>query len=226
MIRLMLIGFFSTMIIGILSYQVAYSSFHSSATSQNNTFSTSSDFGNQEVPGGTPSATPTPTSTGTPTPTPGHIVINEVSPLGGNNIEWVELFNPTANPISVNGWIIKDDTVQTDTLPNVSIPAGGYAVLVSSDTLINTATLSALIIPLDTTGVGNGLNNTGGDSVELRNGAVTVDAMNYGDVHTFFTGTLSIPTVGKTLSRKPNGIDTDLVGDWVTSTTSTIGVSN
>ncbi len=218
MIRLMLIGFFSTMIIGILSYQVAYSSFLFSAVSQNNTFSTSSDFGNQEVPVSTPSATPT--------LIPASIVINEVSPLGGNNVEWVELFNPTSNPISVNGWVIKDDTIQTDTLPNVSIPAGGYAILVSSDTLVNTATLSALIIPLDTTGVGNGLNNTGGDSVELKNGTVTVDAMNYGDVHTFFSGTLAIPTVGKTISRKPNGIDTSIVGDWTTNTTATIGVSN
>lgn len=211
MIRLMLIGFFMTMIIGILSYQVAYSSFLSSATSQNNTFSTSSDFGNEEVPAATPSATPI----------PGSIVINEVSPLGSSaSAEWVELFNSGGSPVDVSGWIINDGN-SGDTFPAVaSIPAGGYAFVVTNNSVVSGIPSGITIITLDNGNIGSGLNNTGSESVQLRNGVILVDEMNYG-VSTW----PNAPTSG-TVSRIPNGIDTNVGSDWQTNTTSTLGVSN
>src|SRR4051794_16471362 len=70
------------------------------------------------------------------------LVISQVYGAGGNsgatyNSDYVELFNPTAAPISLNGWSIQyasaagtgnfgASTTQLTELPNVSIPAGKY----------------------------------------------------------------------------------------------------
>ena len=70
------------------------------------------------------------------------LVISQVYGAGGNasatyNADYVELFNPTSAPISLNGWSIQyasatgtgnfgASTTQLTELPNVSIPAGKY----------------------------------------------------------------------------------------------------
>lgn len=205
------------------TFKISNAFFASSAVSSNNIFSTAEVF-----PTSTPSETLTPTPTGevdeTPTPTPDeslHLIINEVFLTGSAAVEWVELYNPTSNPVNLLGWKIKDATSQMDDLPNVSIPSGGYAVIVSSGTTVNTSTLSAVIITVSANGVGSGLNDTGGDIVELLNGTVVIDSMSYG-----VSGWPATPTAGNTISRIPNGIDTDSGSDWQTNTVSTIGVSN
>ncbi len=44
--------------------------------------------------------------------------------------EWFEVFNPTASPINMNGWKIKDDGTDIHTIASALIvPAGGFAVL-------------------------------------------------------------------------------------------------
>lgn len=62
------------------------------------------------------------------------IVVNEMmpDPFGSDsNQEWVELHNPTSQPVDINGWQIRDCGTQAFTLtgPNMVIPPGGYFVV-------------------------------------------------------------------------------------------------
>lgn len=58
------------------------------------------------------------------------VVINEFManpPTGAN--EWVELYNPTGNTISLTGWVLLDGSNSTKSLNNLgTITAGGYVV--------------------------------------------------------------------------------------------------
>jgi hypothetical protein len=177
----------------------------------------------------TATETPQPTETLTPTPqtTASHLVINEVSPLGDSSVEWVELYNPTQLPVDVSGWVISDNS-GTDTIPSVSpIPGLGYGIVVGKNTVVTVPSL-AIRIQLTTTTIGGGLNDSGGDKVVLSNPSVTpIDQMSYGNITpTVFASPPSIPATGKTLSRIPNGVDTDSGIDWKNNTSSTIGGPN
>lgn len=57
------------------------------------------------------------------------------------NGEWFELFNPTSQPIDINGWTIQDAGTDTHVINNggpLIVPAGGYLILGSNaDPLLN-----------------------------------------------------------------------------------------
>ncbi len=174
-------------------------------------------------------ATPTgtqPTPTGQTLPTGSGLVINEVSPVGTAAAEWIELFNPTGSSIDVSGWTIADGN-NSDIIPSTPvIPSGGYAVIITSTSIVNGIPGSAVIIQLDNSQIGSGLNDTG-DFVEIRNlSNASIDNISYGNNTTAFSSPPSIPGGGNTLSRSPNGIDTNLSADWINTSASTLGISN
>ena len=43
--------------------------------------------------------------------------------------EWIELYNFGASTVNLTGWNLKDDDTDNATLPNTSIPAGGFLIL-------------------------------------------------------------------------------------------------
>jgi hypothetical protein len=48
--------------------------------------------------------------------------------------EWIELFNPTNQPIDIEGWTLKDANIDTHTISrSVIIPANGFIVIGRSD---------------------------------------------------------------------------------------------
>lgn len=57
--------------------------------------------------------------------------INEVESQGGTPGDWVELFNPNAQPVDVSGWVFRDNVDANGyTIPaGTVIPAGGFLVL-------------------------------------------------------------------------------------------------
>jgi hypothetical protein len=67
------------------------------------------------------------------------LLINEVAWAGtGSGVladdEWIELYNPGPSSININGWQLRaDDGSPIITLPNASIPAGGYYLLERGD---------------------------------------------------------------------------------------------
>lgn len=165
-------------------------------------------------------------ATPTPTPSGDHIVINEVSSDGNESEEWVELFNPTSSPVDVTGWSIEDNFNQ-DVFPTVSsIPAGGYGVVIASDSAVIGIPPSAVTIILSDTLIGNGLNNDG-DTLTLKNSSSsTIDSMSYGDDTSVFPAPPAAPGAGETVARSPNGTDTDSAADWVIDTSPSIGIAN
>lgn len=63
----------------------------------------------------------------------GSIVINEIMarpspPVGLPSVEYIELFNRTSSPISLNGWRIRGNTSYVN-IPNASIEPNGYLLL-------------------------------------------------------------------------------------------------
>lgn len=90
--------------------------------------------------------------------------------------EWVELYNPTATAISVNGWTIEDSGGTAATLSG-SIVAGGYLVVAR-----NRSTFLAEYQSVDAACVIEAtfrqLNDGGGDRITLR-GGTTVEEVSY-----------------------------------------------
>lgn len=78
-----------------------------------------------------------PGSTGSGSETTGQVVINEImyNPKASSDDagEWVELYNPTASPISLDGWILRDKTSNVHVITGLVLDPGEYAVLGRSD---------------------------------------------------------------------------------------------
>ncbi|MCS6818390.1 MAG: lamin tail domain-containing protein, partial [Chitinophagales bacterium] len=99
---------------------------------------------------------------------PYDVVINEIMPdpepsVGLPNVEYVELYNRTNFPINLNGWRFSDRS-STAVLPNVFIPAKGFAVIVRKDSAAFFKSLGAVVAEVNTL---PSLNNTS-DSISLR----------------------------------------------------------
>lgn len=72
---------------------------------------------------------------------PNAVVINEVGWAGSvdsANDEWIELYNPGSQAISLAGWKLRDDGVDAYTFASgVSIPAGGYFLIEDNEDVIS-----------------------------------------------------------------------------------------
>lgn len=83
------------------------------------------------------------------------ITINELYPnptidQSETNDEFIELYNPTQQPVDLTGWLLKDASNKTFIIKNTVIPAQGYAVFTSSEThlsLNNTGDIVMLYSP-------------------------------------------------------------------------------
>ncbi|MCK4891208.1 MAG: lamin tail domain-containing protein, partial [Candidatus Pacebacteria bacterium] len=68
---------------------------------------------------------------------PDDVVINEIMQnpdvVSDDNGEWFELYNTTANPVHLDGCIVRDDGANAFTITSLSVPIGGYAVLSNND---------------------------------------------------------------------------------------------
>lgn len=82
--------------------------------------------------------------------------------------EWVELYNASAAPVALGGWTLDDgdDRVGVNVLPDVTLPAGAFAVVVgprfdAGSTLDPPPAADALLVRLTTTLGALGLANSG-----------------------------------------------------------------
>lgn len=185
------------------------------------------------------STTPSPTTSPSPTPTPitNHLVINEVyyDPDGNHLIgsegqsEWVEIYNPTSNTVSLSGWSIKDN-YSCDNLPgNPPLSAGGFAIIATtSETDFKTKwTIPSGTVFIQLTGaaIGNGLTN--GDEISLRNAPCNtesiIDHISWGDNTNGLNPAIPRVSDGHSSERDPDGKDTDTAGDFVDRSTPTPG---
>jgi hypothetical protein len=149
------------------------------------------------------------------------ILISEVEfdpALAGldNNNEWFELVNITGSPQTLTGWSIVDNT-SSDTIPTVTIPAGGYIVVAANSAtfLADHPGFSGTVVNLGSA-IGNGLANN--DVLTLRdNTPAAIDCVSWGtDVSCLNPAVTSLPTAdtSQTIQRKST-VDHDTNEDWV-----------
>jgi len=113
-----------------------------------------------------------------------HIVINEVypNPEAGES-EWIELYNPTPNEINLSFYTIKDKAGHTfSDLGGITIKPEDYSVVYDDKIL-----------------------NDDGDTIFLLVDGSTIDRVIYDDTLQY----APLPSKGKSISRVPNGSDSD-----------------
>jgi len=149
-----------------------------------------------------------------------HLLISEVlyDPAASEpGAEWVELYNPTANPVDLAGWGIKDNT-SADPLPAFILGPGQYLVIASNEGDFRAANpgFSASLMSLGGP-IGNGLSNSG-DVVSLVDGSgEIIDAISYGSNTSAFDPPCPDVNKGQSLARQPVDADSNSAGDWVAS---------
>lgn len=180
------------------------------------------------TPSPEPTAEPSPPSTLTPSPSPTPsgllIVINEVeydaSQSGeDSDYEWFEIYNNSGSSIFLSGWTITDNNA-SDTLPDVTIPAHGFLVVAAKESSFrnNYPSFTGAIVSMPDGKIGNGLANAGDRLVLKDNKGNEVDAVSWGDDNYAFgpgNGVKPATEVGYSISRNPNGYDTNSANDWV-----------
>lgn len=148
------------------------------------------------------------------------ILISEVEadPAGTDTAtEWFELVNISGSPQTLNGWSVMDNT-SSDTIPTVTIPAGGYVVVAdnSATFLANHPGFAGTVVNLGST-IGNGLANAG-DVLILRDNTVTpVDCVSWGTNISCFSPSVQEPNPNDstlTIQRR-SLVDHDTNEDWV-----------
>src|SRR3989344_7516283 len=201
-------GFFYLIFIFALSLiflKSTHSYFTDSVSSSNNVFSAAEEFSCVSCP-----------------VNPGDVLINEISPEGTSGAEFVEIFNKTGNPVNVSGWKLFGNVASPIPLPSVSpIPANGYGVIVASSSFVSVP-VSAIKIQLPGTIFG-GL-SVSGDRLKISlTDNTEIDKISWGSDITNLSPAPSVPVASKTLSRRPNGVDTDASIDWVNTSTPSAG---
>ena len=138
--------------------------------------------------------------------------------------EWIELYNPTANPVNIKNWEICDNH-DCDILSsnNLFIPGGGYAVITYKENTWDYWHIPAGAIKIVLNSpIGDGLANAA-DMLLLKNPqGGTVDQVNWGTPDggwTNYNSGIWNPGIigavrGDIVGRDPNGYDTDHVSDW------------
>lgn len=58
----------------------------------------------------------------------GKVIFNEIAPNNKNTADWVELFNLSSEPVSLNKWTFRD-ALHSFQLENAKIPANGYLII-------------------------------------------------------------------------------------------------
>lgn len=134
-----------------------------------------------------------------PVPSPVYIAEFISNPEEDGNdgaFEWVELANSSDGEVTLSGWTIGDAKLD-DSLPEITIPAGGFVVIAGKSAVFDPA---VQVVRIDDGLIGGGLNN-GEDVIRLVNASgEDVDRAEYGP------GTLIVPPgAGYSMVRKDDG---------------------
>lgn len=215
-------------VIGVMFFQGSFSSYADVETANGNFLEAAASFSAVASPGPSPSSLPS----------SGSIVINEIyyrvdlSHRFGSESEseWAELYNPTSSSVNLTGWSIEDNT-SCDNIPGSPIiPAGGFAIVTTTDETtfrsVWPAVPSDVIFITSPSAIGNGLANN--DELMLRNSVCgsgfIVDHVSWGSNTAGLNPSVtSVPSDGISIERSPHGTDTNTNADFVQSSPPTPG---
>ncbi|WP_394823965.1 M4 family metallopeptidase [Pendulispora albinea] len=182
-----------------------------------------------------------------PPPPPGRLVINEVEydEVGDDTQEFVEIYNAGGLPVNLSGYSLYlvngiDDTSYSivDLSGAASLNPGQYLVVGSRGVTVPTG-----VKKINFQGLRDQIQNGAPDGLALVNGTTVVDALSYEGVITTaqlpgIEGTVNLVegarttasdsnTVVRSLSRLPNGVDTNnAASDWKATPNVTPGAAN
>ena len=132
------------------------------------------------------------------------------------NHEWIELFNPTEEEVSLKNWTITDNSGISRKIPGNKKLGPGQFALISRDNStwrFWDEDPDAIKIPLGKQ-IGDGLDNLG-DRLILKNAAgATVDQLSYGDDISVFNPSIPLVSLGASFERLVPGFDTDFASDF------------
>ncbi|MFM7080003.1 MAG: lamin tail domain-containing protein [Bacteroidota bacterium] len=146
------------------------------------------------------------------------LVISEImadpSPtVGLPDVEYVELYNPSSNPVGLNGWILFDGSSRQ--LPGKTIPPSGYIIVCANADTLALSSFGTIA------GVSSmSLTNTG-DKISIRNPqGIAVDSVTYSD--TWYSDPDKI-NGGWSLEKIDLNLNCLLSSNWMPSTNNSGG---
>lgn len=137
-----------------------------------------------------------------------------------SNDEWIEIYNPTSETYNLLGWKIRDNS-GTEATIGVSVELGPGEFLLISKSL-STWELwdedpDAKKVAVGTD-IGDGLDDPGDRLYLINPQGATIDYMAWGDDSVIWNPSENpSASEGNSVSRDPNGFDTDLPSDWVSN---------
>jgi uncharacterized repeat protein (TIGR01451 family)/fimbrial isopeptide formation D2 family protein len=151
-----------------------------------------------------------------------HLLITEVffntTNLPKADFEWVELYNPTSNAVSIAGWSIQDTAPgQVDALPPITINPGEFVVVAGRTNAFYQLYpgFTGVVVEVVDGTIGSGLNTFGDGVILLDTVLAPVDAVSYGSSTVAFSPSVPSVAVGRSIARNPADVDTDTRNDWV-----------
>jgi hypothetical protein len=147
------------------------------------------------------------------------IVINEVlydSTGDGTDAdgEWVELYNAGDLPVSLEGWMLADNT-SVDIIDAVTVPGRGFAIVAGSrDFTTRYPGYAGPLFVVDGS-IGNQLGNDGDVLVLVDPAGSFVDAISWGTDSGALDPAVADVPAGHSLERRTPGLDTGSASDFV-----------
>ncbi len=131
--------------------------------------------------------------------------------------EWIELYNPTPNPIALTNYLLTDviaGGTDNERLSGLIRPNWHHIIAANNDFHVNFVLTNASISYLTRGEIGNGLNEFS-DGVVLMDGASNmVDGMSYLLATNILDPSVTNALAGESLERFPSDRDTDSNADW------------
>ncbi|MCP3960682.1 MAG: hypothetical protein GY719_22795 [bacterium] len=144
-------------------------------------------------------------------PAPAQLVINEIlqnpSAVDDADGEWFELYNPTASPVDVDGWTVRDNDIDSFVIASggpLLAPAGGYLVLGNN---AEEATNGGVTVDYEYSGMA--LANTSDELVLLDAASSEIDRVEWDDGATFPDPNGESMELGK-----DPGLDNNVGANW------------
>ena len=137
-------------------------------------------------------------------------------------MQYVELKNVTDVPLALKNWSLRDEDDVWSVKSNVSVAPGGYALLVLRGWAPSVPD-GVPVVMLNAKR--KGLDPTGGHLELIDPGGAAIDRISWGDDTWVFNPALPAPPFDQSLSRLPDGTDTNTAVDFTVQAPSP-GLSN